>query len=715
MQIDMLGRSSVYRTTTNATCKRLNLSANWVSPLANPFSLYISTTGDIGHLPPLSTFHVTLHLEGNNSEEISCREANITPALSPTITSVITYSTWALFIFVFLVGIARSAYSTPITLDDGEPRSVRTVLPNVGDCLQYLQFIFLTGGLSLRYPGFYQPVVSHLSWLSLFVNGPITHGRVYERVEDGIYVLNGTYGGTYGLELMTQIAGAPMTMDTWLNMVVLIFVIAASIAVVLEVFWFVTRDRNSDSGPSRLASGMRQTCSRVLLAILSYFMFPLAALSFYQLDHASWLPIYHTSLAAMLIVAMMAAFVWLIRQIPTRNLGVLVFDSTKRYRQVPPSEDFRRQDERFIFILFALTLVRGAAVGGLQISGLAQLTVLGACELVLLASIAGFQAYATFSVGSIAATIRLCSLIFLVTFLPGISTNGVKSAIGYLLLTVHAGMLVLGFFVPAACDLGDIIKSWWKTPKPDVYGLRQLRRRGVSRTNLSSMYTTDGPDTSYPGPDGVEEPDTSYLRPTYRSNSPSTLRLNPSTASSRYFRPPRSSASISSADHPRSIGTSLYTPSRTASSSTSVIDKRSIQRSISTASPSRLSESIREEEVDSTSHVPQTSVNGVPLGPRWSDYSFREADLYYGVPRPPPVERASEELPRPAAPRPSFRSSSGFWAKVTGQAGTSEQDFQVVRPRPPPEMGFVIVRPNRPSNFGDGSGGGAPRSPCQGD
>ncbi|OHW96262.1 integral membrane protein [Colletotrichum incanum] len=422
---------------------------------------------DIGHLPPLSTFHVTLHLEGTDSEEISCREANITPALSPTITSIITYSTWALFIFVLLVGIVRSAYSTPITMDDGEPRSVRTVLPNVGDCLQYLQFIFLTGGLSLRYPGFYQPVVSHLSWWSLFVNGPITHGRVYERVEDGIYVLNGTYGGTYGLELMTQIAGAPMTMDTWLNMVVLIFVIAASIALVLKVFWFVNRDRNPDSGPSRLAGGMRQTCSRVLRAILSYFMFPLAALSFYQLDQASWLPIYHTSLAAMLIVAMMAAFIWLIRQIPTRSLGVLVFDSTKRYRQMPPSEDFQRHDERFIFILFALTFVRGVAVGGLQISGPAQLAVLGACELVLLASIAGFQAYSTFSVGSIAATIRLCSLIFLVTFLPGIATNGVKSAIGYLLLTVHAGMLVLGFFVPAACDLKNIIKSWWKAPKPN--------------------------------------------------------------------------------------------------------------------------------------------------------------------------------------------------------------------------------------------------------
>ncbi|KAK1982635.1 hypothetical protein LZ30DRAFT_33524 [Colletotrichum cereale] len=468
IEIEMLGRSSAYRTTTNATCKKLKFAENSISPLAHPVSLYVSVAGDIGPMPPLSTFHITLHLEGIDSEEISCRQANITPALSPAISSAITYSTWALFLFVLLVGIARSAYSTPITLDDDEPRPVRTVLPNVGDCLQYLQFIFLTGGLSLRYPGFYQPVVSHLSWWSLFVNGPITHGRVYDRVEGGIYVLNGTYGGTYGLELMTQIAGAPMSMDTWLNMVIIMFIVGASIALVIEVFWLVDRNRGSDSRPSRSVGGIRQTCSRILRVMLSYFMFPLAALSFYQLDQASWLPVYHTSLAAMLIVAMIASFVWLIRHIPTRSLGALVFDSTRRYRQLAPSQDFRRQDERFIFIIFALTFVRGAVVGGLQISGLAQLVVLGACELVLLASIAGFQAYSAFSVGSIAATIRLCSLIFLTAFLPGIATNGIKSAIGYSLLIVHTGMLVLGFLVPAACDLTTVVKTWWAAPKPDV-------------------------------------------------------------------------------------------------------------------------------------------------------------------------------------------------------------------------------------------------------
>ncbi|KAK1623649.1 hypothetical protein BDP81DRAFT_465270 [Colletotrichum phormii] len=681
LEFEMLGRSAVFHTTTKITCQKLNFSKNWRSPLINPVSLYLSISEDIGHLPPLSTFHTTLHLEGNDSE-ISCREANITPALSSTITSIVTYSTWSIFLSVLFVGILRSAYSTPITLDDvddEERRSIRTVLPNVGDCLQYLQFIFLTGGLTLRYPGFYQPVVSHLNLFSLFMNGPITHGVMYDRVEDGIYVLNGTYGGTYGLELMTQIAGAPMTMDTWLNMVVIMFIIAGGVALILEVVWFVKRSRDSDSESSRSVGGIRHTCSRVLRGILSYFMFPLAALSFYQLDNASILPAYHISMAVALILGMMVAFIWLIRKIPIRSLGVFVFDSTKRYRQLHVADDARRQDGTFIFVF-----------------------------------IAGFQAYSTFFIGSIAATIRLCSLIFLVVFLPGLATtNGVKSAAGYLLLAVHGGMLLLGFFVPALCELSKLVKGWWTAPQPEIYGLRQLRRREVSRTNLASMYTASSPDTSYPEPSAVESPNAGYLRPTYRSDSPSTIRLDSSTTSSRYFRPPRSSASISSVENPRSLGSSLYTsstPSRTTSTSTTLVDKRSVQRSESILSPSRLSEST-EEESTSTSQRSSTRPSDGPLGPRWNDYSFREADLYYNVPRPPPVERASEELPRPPAPRPSLRSSSGLWARVTGQSGTSEQGFQVVRPRPASEQGFVVVRPNRPSNLGNGAPGGASRAP----
>lgn len=224
------------------------------------------------------------------------------------------------------------------------------------------------------------------------------------------------------------------------------------------------------------------------------------------------------------------------------------------------------------------------------------------------------------------------------------------------------------------------------------------------------MYASETSYVPYPDADAVEEPTAGYLHPTYRSDSPSTLRLDSSTTSSRYFRPPRSpsrATSVSSFDHHgrtdsiASPVSSAYPPSRTTSTSTSITEKRSIGRSVSVMSPGRLSESTEEEEPPSPPSPPSpTSINGRPLGPKWSDYSFREADLYYGAPRPRPAERASEDLPRPPAPKPSVRSSSGIWARFTGQS-TAEQGFQVIRPEP--EQGFVVVRPNRPSYPSNGS------------
>ncbi|KAA8576275.1 hypothetical protein EYC84_006418 [Monilinia fructicola] len=34
---------------------------------------------------------------------------------------------------------------------------LRLVTPGFGDCLQYIQFVTLTGGLTLNYPGFINP------------------------------------------------------------------------------------------------------------------------------------------------------------------------------------------------------------------------------------------------------------------------------------------------------------------------------------------------------------------------------------------------------------------------------------------------------------------------------------------------------------------------------------------------------------------------------
>ena len=51
-----------------------------------------------------------------------------------------------------------------------DPDLIRLVTPGFGDCLQYLQFAVLTAGLTLDYPGFFQPVLSQGSWSVLMFN-----------------------------------------------------------------------------------------------------------------------------------------------------------------------------------------------------------------------------------------------------------------------------------------------------------------------------------------------------------------------------------------------------------------------------------------------------------------------------------------------------------------------------------------------------------------
>ncbi|KAI1084681.1 hypothetical protein F5B20DRAFT_522805 [Whalleya microplaca] len=450
IDFDMLGHSSSHHHKVNATCQRLALESNL-------FILSLTATEDTDAFYALSTFHTAIHLVGPNAEEKGCLQANITPAFSPAIQATLRYAPLTILVFVLLVGIARSVSDSSTSTEAW----ARAVLPGFADCLQYLQSIFLTGSLSLFYPGFYQPVVSRLGWVSLFADGSITHSRTYAGINDGIYELNGTYGGTFGLELMTQIVGAPMTMDTWLNMVILIMAIAALAALCLEIYWLMNRPVGADTG-------LRRTFNRTLHMILSYFMLPLIALSFYQIDNASYLPSYHIFLAALLLAIILIAFVWLLSQIPTRSLGVLIFDSRRRYNQIITSETSDGQHKSFVLALFVLLFIRGAAIGGLQISGQAQLAVLGACELVLLACIVQFQAYNMLSTGTISAVARLGSLICMIMLIPGVASDTTRSAIGYLILLIHGCVLVFGFLVPAMIQLGKLCSHWWNRPTPRV-------------------------------------------------------------------------------------------------------------------------------------------------------------------------------------------------------------------------------------------------------
>ncbi|GAB7327433.1 hypothetical protein MBLNU13_g11293t1 [Cladosporium sp. NU13] len=227
LDVDLLGRHSVSHGSNSSYCR----TWPWRDGIHSTSSLVYPLGFELASLPPLSTFNIRLQLESGTERGLQCLEADLTPALTSMTSTFLVWTPRAIFLFVLLVGLLRyHDERTPTrTLSNSDLR-----LPGVADCLGYMQWMFLSGGLSLHYPGFFQPIASKLSLFSLFVTGPLTHGRVYPSVSDGIYSINGTYGGTVGLEHMHQIVGAPSTVDTWVNMVIAIAIISAAAAVLLE-------------------------------------------------------------------------------------------------------------------------------------------------------------------------------------------------------------------------------------------------------------------------------------------------------------------------------------------------------------------------------------------------------------------------------------------------------------------------------------------------
>ena len=495
VDLRMLGREvATWDATPNVTCRTTDAN---LSPMRIAAKTYIGT------LPPVSTFYLSFHLfeaeqggggggGGSSSNvEAGCMTAQITPAISSPIASALRYGPVALFLVVLITSVARTFLDDTKPRedsDDGHERSQtdqtqtpkRLLLPGLGDFLHYLQFIFLSGSLSLRYPGFYQPVVSHLNWFSLFSSaGPINRSYQYRSVNDGIYEINGTYGGTLGFELMTQIVGAPMTMDLWLNMILLLAILAAVAAGIAGLvvmpgsanrrcsFWH--SESAADEHERSLAESVKSTTAQVFRAILSYFMLPLVALSTYQLDYAGLFPAYHTALACGFLVLIAAAFAWLLWQIPTRSLGVLVFDNSKQYSRLDPnSASVRSAETSFVLILFVLNFIRGVVIGGLQISSIAQIFLLIACELFLLVSIFSLQTYDVLSVGVGCALVRLAVLSLMIVFLPGVASFRVKDSIGYGILCVHVLALFFLFFVPAGRHLWRLCVDRLNAERPEV-------------------------------------------------------------------------------------------------------------------------------------------------------------------------------------------------------------------------------------------------------
>jgi len=702
LTVDMIGRQSIYHDMRTAVCRPMSLHHD-EQVLVYPSSLAL------GSLLAFSTFSIKIQLSSLDEKvNLGCLQADITPAIPAAASKALLLIPCVVLLFVVIVGIVRGINDRRQSLSNGAESSDLS-LPGVSDCLGYLQWVFLTGSLSLHYPGFFQPAVSKLHLFSLFATGPLTHGRVYPSVTDGLYSINGTYGGTSGLEHMHQIVGAPSTMDTWVNMVIAIVIVSFAVALALEVATIVRKSGNiaQKSFSSKLASRL----VAILRVILSYFILPLSALSFYQISAAAWLPAWHTASAAFLILSIMLAFVWLFRQLPRR---ILLNDMPKWYRQEHMNGSFNhgyKSEKLYTAFVIALTFIRGAAIGGLQIYGPVQIAVLASSEISLLIINRWFQVYSLISMGSIFPFVRLVQALLMVFFIHGVADLTVRSALAYTILASHACMLACGILLPAVYHLlaiyytgpQSIVSPSSSEPRPDrIFTDRfaQTARKGRSH-GLEDL----GVHPSAIALTAHEAPNVGCRTPSDRSSDhmsstriPSAIisLVPPTLADHQYFRQPRH-GSIRAAYSERSAAVVSPLPFEGSASYQSITSSRppsKVALSSQSASESPPSSSHSEPPNDDWNDT-----SGTPLHPRWNDYTFRESDAFYGPSQTLPTKsdamvsgvRSGPDSFSTIAPRRSMRSLNDM-VSTWGSGVRSWWSSENPTPKSP---AFEVVRPPR--------------------
>ncbi|KAL1875294.1 hypothetical protein VTK73DRAFT_10191 [Phialemonium thermophilum] len=400
---------------------------------------------------------------------------------------------------------------------------LRLVTPGFGDCLQYIQFATLTGGLTLNYPGFYQPAVSQASWSSLMFNESlVSKADPWQSVVDGIYVTH----GRYGLERLAQLVGMAEVEDIWAGMAVWLLVIIAGVFVLIQcgflVQWIYRAFKNIPEEDLR-AKNIPFSLGNVVRIVLNYFLLPIVALSTFQLVVASHSPAYTVALAVLTLVLIIGFAAWLLYLIGTTKPRAFLYDDLPTLLLYGPLYNtYSDEAAAFALIPVVLTFLRGIAIGAVQPSGVAQLVLLAICEVIQILTLHAFRPFhsptSMNAYHTLFSVARFVTVVLMIAFVPSLGvTEGTKGWIGYAILVIHAALLIFGFLLNALQTIvevaarmmgagGDDVRGQTRGGLSKIFGMRQLARRmsrrevGPSRqSQLSTSAMLDTEEASKGG------------------------------------------------------------------------------------------------------------------------------------------------------------------------------------------------------------------------
>ena len=625
---------------------------------------------------------------------------------------------------------------------------LRLVTPGFGDCLQYIQFIALSGGLTLSYPGFFQPIVSQVGWSALMFNQTfVGSAPPWQSVVDGIYVTN----GTYGLQNLGQLIGMAQGEDIWPSMMVWLLSIILGVFVLIQIGFFgqwLYRNIQKTPEEDLRAKNIPFTVGNIVRMVFNYFLLPIVALSSFQFVVAVESPAYTVALAAVtlaLVIGFAAWLLWLI--IKTKPKSVLFDDLPTVLQYGPLYNTYSDELAAFALIPMLLTFIRGLTIGAVQPSGVAQVVLLAICEVIQLLALHAFRPFQSptsmNAYHTIFSALRLTVVLLMLAFIPTLGvTEGPKGWIGYAILLVHGIVLVLGFFLNALQTIvevvarmlgagGDDVRGLTRGGLSKIFGMRQLSRRvtpreGPSRASQLSttgMLDAEGSKTGYTmqGSRMRSESAASIgamaAHPRQRSSSAldsidlySGTQPNMETASSYLPGTPGGDAStysfmsapLAARQRPQTMpleaADPYYRPPRRRRET--LTDSIHSDRGVpATADPRQQGQAPGQlgdqaemggEISRGATPAPPGAANAPISPPNRPDYSTREVDFYYGV-RGPALnsDGPGRKLGTgPADPTGPMATATGFFRTFFGgKTKDKSKGFEVVRSsRMPPSM-----------------------------
>ncbi|TGZ80644.1 hypothetical protein EX30DRAFT_341299 [Ascodesmis nigricans] len=433
---------------------------------------------------------------------LGCIHFEVTPALNQATSDAIRWFAVATLVTVGISCIVAAIsnpwsgttdlfkWSTNYGMDHD---MLRLVTPGFGDCLNWLQFITLTGALSLDYPGYYQAVVSKLAWscLLLEVNFYSGNGKTPDYwVHDGLLVVQ---AWKKGFERLGQAVGLTTVNDIWVSVAVWFWIVTIAVITIFQI-WFWTRrmyrkvmkieegDLSSRNLPFTYGMLNRIT--------FTWFLMPLLATSLFQLVVANESDTDLVIVAAVSVFLLISSALLIVYLIQRHRPRQGLWDNLPTLLRFGTFYNTLQETElRFFAVQLASNVARAIIIGALQHSGVAQISVLIAIEIAMMLAVLGLQPYHPETsmnlIHFIFCVIRLITIILQLAFIPSLKTSdAVKGWAGWIILGLHGVTLAFLFLFKALQTLLEMALRGYRGDEEasrggivKIFGMRQLHRR----------------------------------------------------------------------------------------------------------------------------------------------------------------------------------------------------------------------------------------------